>query len=88
MSTVSPEGNVSVTPEYVQANEMDSVNLTCTTQSGPGNSYRWHHNGELLPDTTPVLFLNNLTLLDEGFYMCTITNSAGSGSNTATLIGM
>ena len=87
-NTVSPEGNVSVVPGYLQANEMDSVNFTCETQGGPGNTYQWLRNTEVLSgETNPVLSLENVTISDEGRYTCNVTNPGGSGiSNTATLI--
>ena len=79
---------MSVVPGYLQANEMDSVNFTCETQGGPGNTYQWLRNAEVLSgETDPVLSLENVTLSDEGRYTCNVTNPGGSGtSNNATLI--
>ena len=79
---------MSVVPGYLQANEMDSVNFTCDTQGGPGNTYQWLRNAEVLSgETNPVLSLENVTISDEGRYTCNVTNPGGSGiSNTAILI--
>ena len=79
---------MSVIPDYLQANEMDSVNFTCETQGGPGNTYQWLRNEMVLPgETDPVLSLENVTISDEGRYACNVSNPGGSGiSNTATLI--
>ena len=67
---------------------MDSVNITCETQGGPGNTYQWLHNTEVLSgETDKVLSLENVTISDEGHYTCNVTNQGGSDiSSTAILI--
>ena len=73
---------------YLQVDETDSVNFTCETQGGPGNTYQWLRNTEVLSgETNKVLSLENVTISDEGRYTCNVTNLGGSGiSNDATLI--
>ena len=86
---VSPDGSVSVNPSVLLINQTDNVTFTCGAMGGPGNSFQWSHNGQdLSGETTSTLTLTNISASDDGNYTCTVSNSAGSGSDVAMLIGM
>ena len=87
--SVSPDGSVSVNPSVLLANQTDNVTFTCGAMGGPGNTFQWSHNGQdLSGETTSTLTLTNISASDDGNYTCTVSNSAGSGSDVAMLIGM
>ena len=59
------------------------VMLECTTEGGPVNFFQWSFNGaELISKTSSTLILSNVTAEDGGAYTCTVTNAAGSDTNT------
>ena len=86
---MSPEDSVTVEPSPALLNQTDNVTFTCVAMGGPGNSFQWSHNGQdLSGETTSTLTLTNISTSDDGNYTCTVSNSAGSGSDVAMLIGM
>ena len=87
--SVSPDDSVSVNPSVLLVNQTDNVTFTCGAMGGPGNSFQWSCNGQdLSGETTSTLTLTNISASDDGNYTCTVSNSAGSGSDVAMLIGM
>ena len=71
-----------------------SINLTCSTQAGPMNSFQWTH----IPTNTPrsaismndmqsVLNIGSVTTSDQGEYSCNATNDAGSYAASGTVVG-
>ena len=84
--TVSPQGSVTATPEEVIAGFGDNATFTCTSQGGPGNSYRWHKNGIELPnEISEMLTVTSVATEDGGDYTCVVSNNAGSENATAVL---
>ena len=82
---VSPEGTVSVTPNYTIAEVGDNVTFTCSAQGGPNNIFRWEHNNSFLTFESATITIENVTVADGGDYMCTVSNAAGVDNATATL---
>lgn len=63
--------------------------LTCTSQGGPGNTFRWikqEYENELLSEM-PELVVNITSASVGGLYRCTVTNFAGSGSTAIFVYG-
>ena len=86
---VSPGDSVTVEPNPALLNQTDNVTFTCGAMGGPSNSFQWSHNGQdLSGETTSTLTPTNISASDDGNYTCTVSNSAGSGSDVAMLIGM
>ena len=86
---MSPVGSILVNPSVLLVNQTDNVTFTCGAMGGPGNSFQWSHNGQdLSGEITSTLTLTNISASDDGNYTCTVSNSAGSGSDVSMLIGM
>ena len=86
---MSPGDSVTVEPNPALLNQTEDVTFTCGAMGGPGNSFQWSHNGQdLSGETTSTLTLTNISASDDGNYTCTVSNSAGSGSNVSMLIGI
>lgn len=81
---VSPEGTVSVTPNYTIVEVGDSVMFTCSAQGGPNNTFQWEHNNSIL-STSAAITIENVTVADGGDYICTVSNAAGMDTATAML---
>ena len=72
-----------INPENETFSDSDSVTLMCMALGGPGNTFQWAFNGEEIEnETSSNLTLTNVTETDGGAYTCTVTNPAGSGSDT------
>ena len=84
---VSPEGGVSITPVDVVYDEEDNVTFTCHSLGGPGNTFQWLINGQVLEDERePTLLLSSITVAsDGGVYTCVVMNSAGAGNASVQL---
>jgi hemicentin len=84
--TVSPGDTVTVSPNPALVNQTDNVTFTCGSLGGPGNSFAWSSNGQIVWGATDSsLTISNVTASDGGNYTCEVTNSAGSGSDAAHL---
>ena len=74
-----------MSPHNAVFNNGDSVNLTCLADGGPGNTYQWTFNGATLGNEDGYIlnlhFIN--ATIDGGYYSCTVSNAAGSGSDTS-----
>ena len=62
------------------------LQLHCSSDGGPQLKYSWNRMG-ILYTSTDNLSISNVTTLDGGNYTCTVTNDAGSSSNTVTVYG-
>jgi len=62
------------------------LQLHCSSDGGPQLEYSWNRMG-ILYTSTDNLSISNVTTLDGGNYTCTVTNDAGSSSNTITVYG-
>ena len=65
----------------------DSVNLTCSSEGGPGNTFQWAFNGSnIQSEVSSNLHLSFITANDDGgAYTCVVSNAAGSGSSTTSV---
>ena len=82
--TVSPSGSVGIYPYDDVFDYGDSVNLTCSAEGGPGNTYQWAFNGTVLQDmVSDRLLLPFITASGNGgMYMCLVSNAAGSDTGS------
>ena len=62
------------------------IQLNCSSEGGPQLEYNWSSPNSSYT-TTNNLTINNVATLDGGNYTCTVTNDAGSSSNTVTVYG-
>ena len=87
---VSPEMLVSVIPAtMVLVNQSDSIELNCSSEGGPGNTFQWTHDDRVLHgETNPVLYLSSVKTDDGGLYTCTVTNPASKGRNSTDVVGV
>ena len=87
ISVVSPAGSVSIIPfDNVFTNFNSTVSLTCLAQGGPDNMFVWRRQGMIVSNSI-VLELTMITGSDGGVYECTVTNDAGSGAASTSVIG-
>ena len=86
--TVSPYGvNITGNNTYPRGSQLQ---LHCSSEGGPQLEYSWSRTNTLSNDTTTNtnnLTISNVTTLDGGNYTCTVTNVAGSSSDTVTVYG-
>ena len=92
--TISPEGSVMIQSQNMTFNYEDKVNLTCTCEGGPNNTFTWLLNGSAITSGTnsytvistelsSILMINRITAPDHGgLYECIGQNIAGNGSDT------
>ena len=86
--TVAPYG-VSITGDNTYPHG-SQLQLHCLSEGGPQLEYSWSRTNTFSNDTTTNtnnLTISNVTTLDGGNYTCTVTNDAGSSSNTVTVYG-
>ena len=62
------------------------LQLHCSSEGGPQLEYSWSSPNSSYTNTNN-LTISNVTTLDGGNYTCTVTNDAGSSSNTVTVYG-
>jgi len=88
INTVSPYGvKITGNNTYPHGSQLQ---LHCSSDGGPQLEYSWSRTNTLSNDTTTNtnnLCISNVTTLDGGNYTCTVTNDAGSSSNTVTVYG-
>ena len=86
--TVAPyDVNITGNNTYPHGSQLQ---LHCSSEGGPRLEYSWSRANTLSNDTTTNtnnLTISNVTTLDGGNYTCTVTNDAGSSSNTVTVYG-
>ena len=78
-----------VNPQTVLTNFNSTENITCTAKGGPNNMFQWRRQG-IAPviSNNSVLELTMITGSDGGVYECTVTNDAGSDTNSTLVTGM
>ena len=81
---VSTEGSVIVTSVDQVFTRGENVNLTCLSMGGPGNTFQWEKDGEVVTDNS-VLNVMDIDASSGGNYTCTVSNLAGNDSATTTL---
>ena len=84
---MSPQDSVLTFPPVILTDFNSTVSLTCTAQGGPNNMFEWSKLGVIVSNND-VLELTMITGSDGGVYQCTVTNDAGSGANSTSVIGM
>ena len=69
-------------PQNVTADVGCSLAFICMTTGGPGNTFQWSHNGQLLQgENSTMLMLSAVSAESGGYYACKVTNDAGNGSD-------
>lgn len=75
---------ISQGPQSTFVNHYDSVNLTCIVSGAPQPSVQWYKDGQpLTGENLQYLYISSLDYLTRGVYNCTVTNRAGTVSDTA-----
>ena len=87
--TVSPEGSVHVTPEFINAERNTIVEFICSALGGPANNFTWFgiSDGAVVA-SEPVLQIAVEDAFVGSGYECLVENDAGSDSAAVTLNGM
>jgi hemicentin len=80
--TVSPRGSIS--PQNIITQFGDITTFICSALGGPGNSFQWEGNGELIGNNS-MLILEGIDASHGGTYTCIISNAAGNDSISTTL---
>ena len=84
---MSPLGSVFISPPVNNSFEEQRVVLTCNERGGPFNGFQWvyYRTGTIVSLDSVYEFTSGVDTA--GDYQCTVSNRAGSGSNTATVNG-
>ena len=93
--TISPENSVIIQPQNMIFDYGNKVNLTCTCEGGPNNTFTWLLNGSAITSGTnsysisstnfsSILTISHITAPDHGgLYQCMAQNNAGNGTYPA-----
>ena len=85
---VSPEGSVTVMPQDPIRSFGEDISFTCSAMGGPGNTFQWQRNDQDIDNATSetlsITGINATT--DGGTYTCTVSNTAGTASDSSTLM--
>ena len=86
---VSPKGSViiSLFGNVLTTSVNSTVTFRCSAQGGPNNMFQWSKQGIVVYNGSQ-LELTMITGSDAGVYQCIVTNDAGSGDSSVSLIGM
>ncbi|XP_065894203.1 uncharacterized protein [Dysidea avara] len=86
--TVSPQGSVFILPsEDIMAAINSTVTLSCIARGGPNNVVEWRKDGVVISGANDLLLsIPIMTSSDGGVYQCTVSNAAGSGSASTTVV--
>ena len=85
--TVSPEGSVLVGRDQINSALGDVVELTCTAEGGPSNSFSWTFLGQNV-GSSPAINVSITSVLAGGDYTCAVRNEAGDDNATTLITGM
>ena len=65
-----------------------TVTLSCIARGGPNNVVEWRKDGVVISGANDLLLsIPIMTSSDGGVYQCTVSNAAGSGSASTTVVG-
>ena len=86
-NTVSPETSVKVSPSETQISPGSNITFLCTAMGGPGNSYMWLKEDQIIiNETSHILVIEFVdAIIHGGTYTCVVSNTAGSGFANALL---
>ena len=85
-STVDPY-NASVLGDNVYS-QGEQLQLNCSSEGGPILEYNWLFLGNIIPNAnTSTLTIDNVNTTHAGDYTCSVTNDAGTDSDTITVYG-
>lgn len=84
---VSPETSVQVSPINNIFNFEDNTTITCSFLGGLNNTIVWSKDGEDIDgESEPQIIITNVSSSDGGLYTCTVSNNAGSGNASTSLL--
>ena len=82
--TVAPF--VQLTPEFAVADVGEDFEFICNVMGGPMNSFQWEKDSiVLIGEINNTLQLTDVAAAFAGLYQCTVTNAAGSSSDSTLL---
>lgn len=91
-NVVSPLGSVSILPEFIISDFGDTVTFNCSAQGGPNNTISivlYHDLDSAIELASGVeetsVTVTNIDTNDGGFYICTVSNLAGTSDAFSTL---
>ena len=84
---MSPLGSVIISPPVNNSFEGQRVVLTCNEHGGPFNGFQWNYTRNSTIVSNDSVYEVTSGVETAGDYQCTVSNRAGSGSNTATVNG-
>ena len=64
----------------------EQLELNCSSEGGPELEYTWTFSGSMIDNANAsMLIITNLTTSNGGEYTCSVSNDAGSDSDTITV---
>ena len=76
-------------PSMASVERNESVTLTCSSQGGPRNTFKWTRPSTgLQVSSESSLVVAVSSGVDGGVYRCHVENDAGSDTADATIIGI
>ena len=95
---VNPSGGVNIFPTENVVNGGDTVNISCSTSTGPVNTFTWLFNGNEINEggrytitgdnKNSKLTISDIMGEDHGTYTCRVVNLAGSTTATSPVTGI
>ena len=77
-----------MSPDTVYSEVGEMVELSCSTQGGPGNSFTWTFSEDMEQvGNTSDITVGLMDVFDGGVYTCEVQNEAGTGTAASQVFG-
>ena len=68
--------------------QKEQLQLNCSSEGGPQLEYTWTFSGnKIIVANSSILIIDNITTSNGGNYTCSVSNNAGSDTNTVSVYG-